>query len=747
MRNKFLRQNQYCDYMDNVRTKIIGKRKVKKERRGSKVEILSGVVERITFCNEENGFSVIKIKSKGFSDLVTIVGNLAAVNVGATVKVKGEWRFDSKYGKQFNAVEYYEIVPATLAGIEKYLGSGLIKGIGPVYSKKIVNKFKENTIKIIEEEPDRLSEVEGIGPKRLEMIKKAWQEQKEIKNVMIFLQSVGVSAAYAVKIYKTYGNESISIVKSNPYRLADDIWGIGFKTADKIAQQLGYEKNSFERCRAGIIYVLNELSNDGHCYAEKKQLIEEAVKVLETDDDLIESTILRMTDERTIITDVGDAIYLPSFYYSEIGVAKRIKEIFSVKSFFNLVNVENVIQQVQNECGIKYDDIQIEAIKTAAKSKIMVLTGGPGTGKTTTVLGIIKVFQKIGAKIMLAAPTGRAAKRLAETTGMEAKTIHRILEYKPPEGYKKNEENLLDCDVIIIDETSMVDIILMYNFLKAIPDHAIIILVGDVDQLPSVGAGNVLRDIIESGIINVVRLTKIFRQALGSTIITNAHRINNGKFPLLKGQKNDDFFFIEEDDQKKIVETIKELCAYRLPLYYKVDPVNDIQVLSPMQRGEVGTQNLNLILQEALNHSNISVKYGGTVYKLNDKVMQIKNNYEKNVFNGDIGIITKIDTEERTIAVSFDENEVLYDLTELDEIVLAYATTIHKSQGSEFRIVVAPITTQHYIMLKRNLIYTCVTRAKRVIVLIGTKKALAIAISNNRTQKRNTRLAVRLKEL
>ena len=446
------------------------------------------------------------------------------------------------------------------------MGSGLIKGIGPIYAKKIVKQFKEDTIRVIEDEPDKLTKVEGIGPKRLEMIKKAWQEQKEIKNVMLFLQSNGVSTAYAVKIYKTYGNESIDIVKSNPYRLADDIWGIGFKTADRIAQQMGYDKNSFERCRSGIIYVLNELSNDGHCYAEKGQLISEAEKMLELDAELIDSTIYRMLDEGTIIADVDDSIYLPPFYYSEMGTANRIKEILSVQSIYNTVNTDNVIQKVQDECSIKYDDVQVEAIKTAAKSKFMILTGGPGTGKTTTTLAIIKVFREISAKVLLAAPTGRAAKRLSETTGMEAKTIHRLLEYKPPEGYKRNEENPLDCDVLIIDETSMVDIILMYNLLKATPDHAIVILIGDVDQLPSVGAGNVLKDIIDSGVVNVVRLTRIFRQALGSAIITNAHKINKGEFPKLRGGKNSDFFFIEEEDPEKIVEIIKGLCTRRLPV-------------------------------------------------------------------------------------------------------------------------------------------------------------------------------------
>ena len=740
------------------------------------MEYLSGVVERITFSNEENGFSVIKIKSKGFGDLVTVVGSLAAVNVGATLRLKGEWKYDSKYGKQFGAMEYQETVPATIAGIEKYLGSGLIKGVGPVFARKIVKQFKEDTIRIIDEEPDRLVEAEGIGPKRLSMIKKAWQDQKEIKNVMLFLQSNGVSTTYAVKIYKTYGNESIEIVKSNPFRLADDIWGIGFKTADKIAQQLGFDKNSYERCRSGIIYVLNELSNDGHCFAKREQLITEAQKMLELDRELIDSTINKMISEKTIImqnestmsamADVATlaatttgaseakvmveaaaegAIYLPPFYFSEVGTAKRIKEILAIESIYKAFDTDKIIKQVQEECDIQYDEVQVEAIKIAAKSKLMVLTGGPGTGKTTTTLAIIKVFQKMNAKVLLAAPTGRAAKRMAETTGMEAKTIHRLLEYKPPEGYKKNEESLLDCDVLIIDETSMVDIVLMYNLLKAVPPQAILILVGDVDQLPSVGAGNVLKDIIDSKVVDVVCLTRIFRQALGSVIITNAHRINKGEFPMLKGTKGKDFFFIEEEDPQKIVETIKGLCAKRLPDYYKVDPVNDIQVLSPMQRGEAGAYNLNAVLQDTLNPSDITIKYGGTTYRLKDKVMQIKNNYDKNVFNGDIGLITSIDMEDKTLIITFDGNEVEYDATELDEIVLAYATTIHKSQGSEYKIVVAPITTQHYMMLQRNLLYTCITRAKKILVLVGTKRAVGIAVSNNKTQKRNTMLEIRLK--
>lgn len=708
------------------------------------MENLSGIVERITYTNEENGFSVIKIKSKGFSGLVTVVGNLAGVHVGSVLHLKGEWKYDSKYGKQFSAVDCRETMPATIAGIEKYLGSGLIKGIGPVYARRIVKYFKEDTLRVLEESPDYLTKVEGIGPKRVEMIKKAWQEQKEIKNVMLFLQSSGVSAAYAVKIYKTYGHKSIEIVKTNPYRLADDVWGIGFKTADKIARQLGFAKNSYERCRSGIIYTLNELANEGHCYATREQLLAKTVEILEVEESLIQATLDRMIEERSLIVDEGEAIYLPPFYFSETGTAKRIEAILTAPATPLRVDIERIIAGVQQKYALEYDKTQLEAIRAAAVSKFMVLTGGPGTGKTTTTLAIIRVFQKMGRRVLLAAPTGRAARRMSEITGIEAKTIHRLLEYKPQEGYQKNDTNPLQGDVLIIDEASMVDIILMYNLLKAVPDRSVVLLVGDVDQLPSVGAGNVLKDIIDSGAVRVIQLKKIFRQALGSTIITNAHRINKGEMPVLKGGRNSDFFFIEEENPQKIVETITMLCAHRLPQYFRVNPIEDIQVLCPMQRGETGAQNLNIMLQEKLNPSKITINYGGTVYRLHDKVMQIKNNYDKNVFNGDIGTIVKIDQEDKTLIINFDGNEVEYDVTELDELVLAYATTVHKSQGSEYKIVVAPFTMQHYMMLQRNLLYTCVTRAKKAFVLVGTKKAVRIAVSNNRIQKRNTLLAKRL---
>lgn len=710
------------------------------------MEKLSGIVERITFVNEENGFSVIKIKVKGQAELVTVVGNMAAINIGAGIELQGEWSYDSKYGRQFKAYSYAEKIPATIAGMERYLGSGLIKGIGPVNAKRIVKKFKEETIRIIEEEPDRLSEVEGIGSKRVAMIKDAWVEQKEIKNVMLFLQEHEVSIAYAVKIYKTYGNDSIKVVKENPYQLADDIWGIGFKIADKIATKLGYDQTSFVRCRAGLIYVLNQFANEGHCFAFREQLLQEAVEMLDIEQPLLENALQHMLKEEVIIQEEEDKLYLPSFYYSEVGAAKRIKEIMVAEKPSVLQEMESIIKQIQKEEKIVYDEVQLEAIKEACSSKFMVLTGGPGTGKTTTTLAIMRVLEKMGAKILLAAPTGRAAKRLSEATGHEARTLHRLLEYKPPQGYQKNAENPLDCDVLIVDEMSMVDIVLMYNLLKAIPNKAWVILVGDMDQLPSVGPGNVLRDIINSGRVKVVKLTRIFRQAQGSRIITNAHKINQGEFPYLKGGRRSDFFFIEESEPVSIVEQIKTLCAQRLPAYYGVDPIDDIQVLTPMQRGEVGVRNLNEVLQEVLNPAKTWVTYGGLKYKLHDKVMQVKNNYEKNVFNGDIGRITFLDQEEKKVMICFEQQVVKYDFTELDEVVLAYATTIHKSQGSEFKIVVAPLITQHFMMLQRNLLYTCVTRAKKVMVLLGTKKALAIALKNNKVEQRNTMLAERLKD-
>ena len=708
------------------------------------MEFLRCVVERITYQNEENGFCVIKCKAKGFHELVTVVGSMPDVHVGSVLRIQGRWKVDGKHGRQFQAEKWEETLPATAYGMEKYLGSGLIRGVGPKFAKRIVAVFGQATLEVIETEPDRLAEVPGIGHKRIGQIKQSWQEQKEIKNIMIFLQNHDVSTAHAAKIYRTYGNDSIRIVKENPYRLADDIWGIGFKTADTIAGKLGIEKDRFMRLRSGILYTLNKLSEEGHCFALRNQLIDAAVKLLEVDFPELEITLDEMLRTSDVIMD-EEAIYLPPFYFSETGCARRLLRLLTAQRAVAL-DTDEVMRQIESEAQISYDEVQKQAIRKAVDSKIMILTGGPGTGKTTTTLGIISAYQRAGCRIALAAPTGRAAKRMSEAAGMEAKTIHRLLEFKPAEGYQRNEEKPLEADVLILDECSMIDIILMYNLLKAVPDHMTLILVGDTDQLPSVGAGNVLKDMIASGSIPVVRLTRIFRQAQNSRIILNAHRINEGKMPDLRGGRDSDFFFAAKDTNEEAAELLVKYCTVNLPRYYHVNAVRDIQVLTPMQRGICGAANLNQVLQEAVNPGRICLKRGGTEYRERDKVMQIRNDYDKEVFNGDIGFITKVDLEERELTVNFDGREVIYDATQLDELTLAYATTIHKAQGSEYPIVVMPFTMSHYAMLQRNLLYTGVTRAKKVFVLIGEKKALSYAIRNEITGARNTKLALRLEK-
>ena len=710
------------------------------------MEHLRCVVERITYQNAENGYTVLKCAVKNYSDLVTVVGTMPDTHVGSVLSLEGMWKMDAKYGRQFSVEKFEETLPATVYGIEKYLGSGLIKGVGPKFAKRIVEKFGKDTLDVIEDTPDELLKVPGIGKVRVDRIKTSWQEQKEIKNIMLFLQSHEVSTSHATKIFKTYGSESIAIVKENPYRLADDIWGIGFKTADSIAQKMGIDKGKFVRLRSGIFYTLNKLAEAGHCYATREQLIGKARELLEVEEPELKITLDEMIRINDVVRDVAgeqEAIYLPPYYFSESGCAKRLLRLMAYGKKKS-ENIEEILKKVAASSEITYDEIQWQAVKTAISSKVMVLTGGPGTGKTTTTLGIISAYKQAGCQIILAAPTGRAAKRMSEATGMEAKTIHRLLEYKPPEGYQKNEEHPLEGDVLILDECSMIDIMLMYNLLKALPEQMSLILVGDIDQLPSVGAGNVLRDIIDSGCVPVVRLTRIFRQAQGSRIIMNAHRINKGEGIDMRGGKDSDFFFATKESNQEVVNTIVQYCKTNLPRYYHVDPLQDIQVLTPMQRGECGAVNLNQVLQEAMNPSKIFLRRGGTQYRLKDKVMQIRNDYDKEVFNGDIGTITKVEMEERELTVLFDEREVVYDVTELDELTLAYAVTIHKSQGSEYPIVVMPFTMSHFVMLQRNLLYTGVTRAKKILVLVGEKKAVYYAIKNEMTTGRNTCLARRL---
>lgn len=700
------------------------------------------VVERITYQNAENGYSVMKVKVKGYDDLVTLVGNLLEVPAGSVLLCEGEWRVDKRYGQQFQCETWEEVMPATAYGIEKYLGSGLVKGIGPKFAKLIVGHFGTDTIEVIETDIERLYEVPGIGKKRVEKIRESWEKQKDIKNVMLFLQGFGVSTAYAAKIYRQYGKESIDKVKENPYRLADDIWGIGFKTADGIARKMGYEMNDERRLRSGLIYTLNQLADEGHCYAEEEQLIATAKQLLEADEECIRTAMTHAIETEDLMLD-GTAIYLPPFYYAECGTANRLNTLVHTKEAGSIFTARFDLAKLQRETGIEYDEVQVEAIRQAIASKVMVLTGGPGTGKTTTTKAIIAALQSAGMRILLAAPTGRAAKRMSEATGMEAKTIHRLLEYNPQDGYKRNDENPLEGDALIVDECSMIDIILMNNLTKALPTTMRLVLVGDIDQLPSVGAGNVLRDIIDSGVIPVVRLTRIFRQAQSSRIVMSAHAINRGCFPDISNGQHTDFFFMKQEEPEKVAETIVSLVRDRLPKAYR-QPNANIQVLTPMQRGVVGAANLNMALQQALNHNTAALVRGGYTFKEGDRVMQLRNNYDKDVYNGDLGYVRSVDMEERTLTVDFDGQMVEYEASELDELTLAYATTIHKSQGSEYPIVVMPVLMTHYVMLQRNLIYTGITRAKKICVLVGQTKALAYAIHNMKVLKRNTRLKERL---
>lgn len=720
---------------------------------------LKGQIERITYTNEESGYTVAKVKVGGRGDLVTVVGNLIAPIPGEMIVMSGEWINHPRYGEQFKVVHYQSLVPASVYGIERYLGSGLIRGIGPIMAKRIVGKFGEKTLEVIEHEIERLAEVEGIGEVRIGTIKKAWEDQKEIRDVMIFLQAHGVGSGFATKIFKQYGSRSITVVRENPYRLATDVFGIGFLTADRIAEKLGFSKDSGLRVEAGILYVLSQLADEGHVYYPYEPLIRKCEEILGVDRGLVVRAADMIADDKMIVIeelvyDVGGfeevnrGVYLARFHHAEKNIETRLKTLMESPKSTSGIDQSNAIERVQGQLSITLAPRQIEAVRGAIENKLMIITGGPGTGKTTIINAIIKIFSRLGVKVMLAAPTGRAAKRMSEATDHEAKTIHRMLEYSIQKGgFQKNELNPLDCDLMVIDEASMIDTILMYHLLKAIPPQATFILVGDVDQLPSVGAGNVLKDCIESGRIRVIELNEIFRQAKESLIVVNAHKINSGMLPLLKppGEGLGDFYFIEQDDPSEVLRIIVELVRDRIPRRFGFDPVDDIQVLTPMHKGEVGVNTLNVELQKALNPAEPCITRGGWTFKLNDKVMQVKNNYDKEVFNGDIGRIRRIDSLNQEVIICFDDRDVPYDYADLDEIVLAYAVSVHKSQGSEYPAVIIPLLTQHYVLLQRNLVYTAVTRGRDLVVMVGTAKALAIGVRNDRTQKRYTYLRHRLR--
>ena len=719
---------------------------------------LQGQIEKITYTNEKTGFTIAKLKVAARRNLVTVVGNVAAPMVGEILRLKGEWVNHPKYGEQFKIAYYKTEIPTSVYGIGKYLGSGLIKGIGPIMAKRIVERFHERTLEVIENDIGRLAEVEGVGKKRIKMIEKGWAEQKEIREVMIFLQAHGVSSGYATKIFKRYGNKSIDAVKKNPYHLATDVFGIGFVTADQIAEKLGFTKDSALRAEAGIIYVLNQLADEGHTYYPYEPLMGKAQEILQVERELLAKSFARVALEKKIVIEDlnldmeefqenNKAVYLAKFHFSESSIATRLKGLIQSPKLTRSIDTDKAIDWVQGQLDISLAQRQIEAIRCAVVDKALVITGGPGTGKTTIINAVLKIFAKLGVDVMLTAPTGRAAKRMSETTGHEAKTIHRMLEYSMKKGgFQRNQDRPLNCDLLIVDEASMIDTILMHHLLKAVPSKATLIMVGDVNQLPSVGAGSILKDIIDSGAVKVVELNEIFRQAQESSIVINAHKINNGELPSLRTSHgtDEDFYFIEQEDPEQVLRIILELTKERIPKRFGFNASDDIQVLTPMHKGMVGAGNLNVELQKTLNPGEEGVIRGDMVFRTNDKVMQIRNNYDKDVFNGDIGRIAHIDTINQEVTIVFDGIEVLYDYTELDEIILAYAISVHKSQGSEYPAIVLPILTQHYALLQRNLIYTAVTRGRELVVLVGTRKALAIAVNNDKTKKRYTHLRHRL---
>jgi len=720
--------------------------------------VLNGRIEKITYTSEETGYTVAKVMIQGRKDPVTAVGNLISPAQGETLTMKGEWIRHPKFGEQFKVSEFSSAAPESLAGIEKYLGSGLVKGVGPVMAERIVKKFGIKTLDIIEKDTGKLSLVEGIGEKRVSMIRKAWNEQKEIRNLMLFLHAYGLGGGYAVKIFRKYGNRATAIMKENPYRLAVDISGIGFITADKIGTKLGFSKDSKERVESGIVYLLFTLSEEGHVYYPLPALIEHCSAMLDVKKEYVEKGIDAAAASGKIVIEElegdiqkteeeGKGVFLAKYHYCEAGISKLLKIIVSSAKSFKNVFPDKAIGWAQHELSITLAEKQVEAIRSALEEKVLVITGGPGTGKTTIINAILKIFKRLKMNILLAAPTGRAAKRMSEATGLGAKTIHRMLEYNPEKGgFKRDEKNPLECNLLVVDEASMIDTFLMFSMLKAVPSEAALILVGDVNQLPSVGAGNVLNDVIESGLVPVVTLTEIFRQAKESRIVINAHRINSGEMPFLKADENgSDFYFIEQDNPEKIIEIIRELVTDRIPKRFGFDSFDEIQVLTPMHRGVLGSTVLNAVLQEALNPGEVLLVRSEKNYKPGDKVMQVRNNYEKEVFNGDIGRIKSINSGDQKMVVSYDGRPVEYDFHELDDIILSYAVSVHKSQGSEYPAVVMPVHTQHYMLLQRNLIYTALTRGRRLVVMVGTRKALAIGINNNRTQKRYTYLKNRLK--
>lgn len=698
-------------------------------------EDISGIIERITYHNPENGFCVLRIKVKNYQDLVTITGNIPNITPGEYIKCSGIWYNDRNYGQQFKATFIKALPPSTIEGIIKYLSSGLIKGIGPHFAEKLVNTFGEAVFEVIEQKSHLLSTVAGIGKVRADSICKNWHEQKIVREIMVFLQSHGIGASRATRIYKTYGEDAIEIVSENPYKLAQDIRGIGFISADILAKNIGIPENSPIRARAGIKHVLLEATSEGHCGLPQDTLMQKTQRLLGISTELVIEAINTEIAAGLIIQDTiasNKIIFLKSFYIYEKYISDTLLALNEQAVTWNELNYQQAIASVEDKLNISLEANQKQALIHAMQCKVMVITGGPGTGKTTLINILLTVLQTQNLTIKLCAPTGRAAKRLAETTKLEAVTIHRLLAIDPNHGsFKYNKDNLLQCDYLIIDEMSMVDVALFYSLLQAVPKNISLILVGDVDQLPSIGAGQVLGDIINSNIITTIKLTQIFRQAADSNIIKNAYKINQGQMPDLLPAQDSDFFFINAEPGNDLLTKVISLVKERVPQKFGFNSINDIQILAPMQRGESGVRVLNIEIQKALNPTYAAGIFKfGQYFAINDKVMQVENNYTKEVYNGDIGIIKNIDNIEQEIVITFDKRDIIYDYNDLDQITLAYAITIHKSQGSEYPAVIIPITMQSYIMLKRNLLYTSITRGKQLVILIGQKKAIAVAIQD-----------------
>jgi len=718
------------------------------------MEDISGYIERLTFYNSESGYTVAQLKQTDRDELTCLVGCMPGIQPGETVRCFGQWKNHLIHGSQFQVERFQVEAPADLLGIRKYLGSGLIRGIGRKYAERIVERFGIDTLSIIEHSPEKLLDIQGLGSKRVEKIKTCWQDQRAIRDVMVFLQTYGVSPAFAQKIFKSYGDKSIMKVKENPYALARDVFGIGFRTADAIAQKMGIARDSDQRLDAGIEHVLSQLSNQGHVCYPKDEFLMEAQQVLETEATAMEERLMILQQEGRVelkeLIEAGkrrDFVWLKLLFMAEMGIARELRRLKRGASSLRAIDADKALAWVQKQLNIQLAPHQQQAVARASNGKLSIITGGPGTGKSTITNAILTITRKLTEKILLAAPTGRAAKRMSEITQCQASTIHSLLEFDfKRKGFKRNRDNPLDCDLIIIDEASMIDTYLMFSLLKALPDHARVIFVGDIHQLPSVGPGTVLKDMIGSLSLPVTTLTEIFRQAAGSHIITNAHRINHGIFPQLYNGPNSDFFFMECQENQEVLNAIVKLVSQRLPSRYGFHPTEEIQVLAPMKKGMIGTEHLNQTLQQILNPKETALFRAGHKFQLGDKVMQIRNDYKREVFNGDIGYIHDINPEEQEVLVRFDERNVLYDYSDLDELVLAYAISIHKFQGSECPCVVIPVHTSHFMLLHRNLLYTGITRGKKLVVLVGTKRAIAIAVKKDQVQKRHTSLRQLLME-